>query len=200
MVYANECLTALISNLLSSKISNSEHARVAPVFTTRWTTMRVRGAAGLASSLTPKAFKQQASSPRTPHLLYHSRLCSNMSRHCNWMVMSWYDSWWVRNTDWSISRGWEGRLQAWHHAGVHSESSLLAEMSRGLSTFLFSFPRTGVCVRVCLSSVITIMVLPGTLPQHFLLALTELHPELKLQRLHFVLPSPQLIETTESTD
>ena len=63
------------------------------------------------------------------------------------MVISWYDSWWVRNTDWSISSGWGGPLQAWHHAAVHSESPLLAERPLGLSTF--HFPLTAsVCVCV----------------------------------------------------
>lgn len=145
------CKLMMISNLLLSKVSNSEW--VVRVFTAHWTTVKTE------CSWTRFIAPIKSIRPQTSSLTY----TNTASRHSNRIVLSWYDSQWVRNTDWSISRGWEGRLQAWHHADVHSESPLLAERSRGLSTF--HFPQTGVCV--CLSSIITPLGLPGTPPQLF---------------------------------
>lgn len=126
-----------ISNLLLSEMSNSEH--------------------GVGVSGVHEPLNHNEPPPHTPYLHKHSLTVTLQHLSSNWMVISWYDSRWVRNTDWSMSGGWEGRLQAWHHAGVHSESPRLAERPRGLSTFLFP-------LSVCLSSVKTLQSLPGTPP------------------------------------
>lgn len=70
-----------------------------------------QSAAGLASSLTPKEYDCRPLSS-----------CSSLTKtqwqpstHSDWIVLSWGDSQWVRNTECSKSRGWEAGMTSCRH-------------------------------------------------------------------------------------
>lgn len=124
---------AFSSHLLVSKISQRVCACVWG-FTTHWTTLR-HGLTGHASLHSPKASEDR---PLSSHSSTYTNTEYTATIHTlDWIGVSWRDSWWARNTDWSISKGWG-------MTSPRSQSSPLAERSHGIS--ISHFPQPGVCI------------------------------------------------------